>query len=347
MDAELEAQDRFTSAPIHDGSGALLISGRDVERLLTPNDCMAAVEQAFRNHALGASAAPWILGMHVDDGGFHLKAATLAADRNYFAAKLNANFPANGSRYGLPTIQGVVVLFDAGNGVPLAVMDSMTLTAIRTAAATAVAAKYLARADCNTLLVCGCGGQASAQVRALLTVRAPARIITYDQNADRAGSFAHLIASETGIDSSAANDLASAVKVSDLIVTCTTSRRYFLERGMVQPGTFVAGVGADNENKQELDPELLAESTVVADLIEQCAVIGDLHHALDAKVMAKADVHAELGEVVAGLKPGRTRPDEIIVFDSTGTALQDVAAAVSVYRRALEEPQATRFSFGQ
>jgi ornithine cyclodeaminase/alanine dehydrogenase-like protein (mu-crystallin family) len=116
---------------------------------------------------------------------------------------------------------------------------------------------------------------------------------------------------------------------------------------MVRPGAFIAGVGADNEDKQELDPLLLATSTVVADLVEQCATIGDLHHALEANSMSRADVHAELGEVVAGLKPGRTREDEIVVFDSTGTALQDVAAAAAVYRRALEAGEVTRFAFAE
>ena len=108
---------------------------------------------------------------------------------------------------------------------------------------------------------------------------------------------------------------------------------------MVRPGTFVAGVGADNENKQELDPSLLEQCTLVTDLTEQCRAIGDLHHA------PKARVHAELGEVIAGLKPGRTGDEEITVFDSSGTALQDVAAAIAVYQRALASGEGTCFSF--
>ena len=126
---------------------------------------------------------------------------------------------------------------------------------------------------------------------------------------------------------------------------CTTAQRYFITRGMVRPGTFVAGVGADNENKQELDPRLLAESTLVTDLTDQCSTIGDLHHAIAAGSMARADVHAELGEVVAGMKRGRADDDEIIVFDSSGTALQDAAAAAAVYLRALENAGPARFSF--
>ena len=330
----------------HDEPMTMLLSRQDVERLLPPHECIAAVEDAFRKHALGEMAAPWILGMHVGEGGFHLKAAVLKADRSYFAAKLNANFPANGARYGLPTIQGLIALFDADNGVLLAVMDSMALTALRTAAATAVAAKHLAREDCHTVLMCGCGAQASPQIQALLSVRAPSRILAYDQDVGRARAFADSVASGTGLQTAIVDDLAAAVAASAVVITCTTSRRYFVERKMVRAGTFVAGVGADNEEKQELDPQLLAGSTVVADLVDQCATIGDLHHALEANAMSRADVHAELGQIIAGLKPGRTSDEEIIVFDSTGAALQDVAATVGVYRRARAEAHGQRFLFG-
>jgi ornithine cyclodeaminase/alanine dehydrogenase-like protein (mu-crystallin family) len=321
------------------------LSRSAVERLLTPDECIAAVEDAFRQHALGNAPAPGILGMHVGDGSFHIKAASLTLNRGYFAAKLNANFPQNGPRHGLPTIQGVVALCDAATGTPLAVMDSMALTALRTAAATAVAAKYLSGENAKSVMICGCGGQASAHLRALLRVRTPARLLVYDQDPSKAAAFAALHGRETRIPIKPVEDLAQAVSVSDIVVTCTTASRYFIEREMVAAGTFVAGVGADNENKQELDPLLLANSTVVADLTDQCAAIGDLHHAIDANVMTRADVHAELGEIVAGLKQGRTREDEVIVFDSTGTALQDVAAAAAVYRRALDAGEPQCFAF--
>jgi ornithine cyclodeaminase/alanine dehydrogenase-like protein (mu-crystallin family) len=326
-------------------ANTLLLSRSDVERLLTPDECIAAVEDAFRQHALGKTPAPGILGLHAQDGSFHIKAALLTLDRPYFAAKTNANFPHNGARHGLPTIQGVVVLCEAVKGLPLAVMDSMAITALRTAAATAVAAKYLARENCGTALISGCGGQAPAQLRALLRVRSPARIYAYDQDAGKARAFAAALGSETALAITPVTDLPRAIAASDIIITCTTSRRWFVARDMVRPGTFVAAVGADNEDKQEIDPALLAASKVVTDITEQCAAIGDLHHAIAAGVMSRAGVHAELGEIVAGRKPARTADDEIIVFDSTGTALQDVAAAVAVYQRALGEAENPRFSF--
>ena len=321
--------------------GIILLSRDDVERLLAPDACIAAVEQAFRALGEGKIPAPGILGLHARDGNFHVKAAQLTLDRPYFAAKLNANFPQNGARHGLPTIQGIVILCDAANGTPLAIMDSIAITALRTAAASAVATKYLARERCDTLLICGCGGQAHAQVDALLQVRHPARIYAYDQDPQKARAFAAALGAELPVEAAPVTDLAAAVAASDLVVTCTTARRYFIAREMVRPGTFIAAVGADNEDKQEIDPRLMASATVVTDLTAQARAIGDLHHAVDAGAMSAGDVHAELGEIVAGTKRGRSGHDEVVIFDSTGTGLQDAAAASAVYRRALEQRAGT------
>jgi len=323
----------------------LILSRSDIERLLPPQACLAAVEDVFRRHALGEVPTPATLGFHAEDGGFHVKAGLLTRDRPYFAAKINANFPRNGRRHGLPTIQGIVVLSDASNGRLLALMDSMALTALRTGAATALAAKYLARERCELALVCGCGAQAREQLRALLQVRSPQRIQVHDIDADRATAFALAMQCELRTAVTAATDLAAAVAASDIVITCTTASRYFITREMIRPGTFVAGVGADNEHKQELDPALLAHATVVTDITEQCAAIGDLHHAVATRAMTASDVHAQLGEVVAGIKPGRRTDDEIIVFDSTGTALQDVAAAAAVHAGACEAGPPARFDF--
>ena len=314
-------------------SAPAMLDRAEVERLLSPAACIAAVEDAFRAYARGEIPAPGILGMHAGPGSFHVKAGFLTADRPYFAAKINANCPGNAAR-GMPTIQGAVVLFDASNGVPLAVMDSGSITALRTAAASAVAAKHLARPSCEALLVCGCGAQAREQLRAILAVRTPRRIVAHDLDRARMAQFVASARAELGVDIEAAGDLDGAISDSDLIVTCTTARHHFVDVETVRPGTFIAAVGADSEHKQEIDPRLLARAKVVTDVTAQAAAIGDLHHAIAAGLMTAESVHAELGEVVAGMKPGRENPGEIIVFDSTGTGLQDVAAAVAVHRQA-------------
>jgi alanine dehydrogenase len=317
------------------GPMTLVLSRQDSARLLGLAECIEAVEQVFRLHAAGLTIPPAVLGVHLHEGGVHIKTAGLTGDGGLFAAKINANFPGNPDRHGLPTIQGVIVLFDSDSGRLLAVLDSIEITSRRTAAATAVAAKYLARPDARVVTVCGCGEQGRSQLRALALVRELRAVFAFDLAADRAERYAEQMAAELGIDVRPVRDLRAATLQSDICVTCTPARRFILARDQIAPGAFVAGVGADNPEKQELDPELLAHSTVVVDNLEQCATIGDLHHAIDAGLMSRAAVHAELAEIVAGRKPGRRSTQEIIVFDSTGTALQDVASAALVYRKAL------------
>jgi alanine dehydrogenase len=309
----------------------LLLTRRDVAELLDLDECIAAVERAFRLHAEGRTLPPGVLGIPAGEGAFHIKAAGLGG---YFAAKTNGNFSGNPARFGLPAIQGVVALFDAEKGSPLALMDSIEITILRTGAATAVAARYLARPDARVATIFGCGNQGRVQLRALTRVLPLTRAYAFDADPARAARFAAEMSAELGIEVAAVADLAAAVKASDVCVTCTPSRRAFLGRADVAPGTFVAAVGADNEDKQELEPALVASSTLVVDVLEQAATIGELHHALDAGLMTRAEVHAELGEVVAGRKPGRASRDAVTIFDSTGTALQDVAAAVAVYEKA-------------
>ncbi len=142
------------------------------------------------------------------------------------------------------------------------------------------------------------------------------------------------MSAETGIEIQAVDDLGEATRASDAIVTCTTAREPFLRIEHVRPGTFVAAIGADNPAKSELKPELMANATVVVDVLEQASFMGDLHHAIAAGAMTAGDVHAELGALVTGDKAGRREPEEITIFDSTGTGIQDVAAASRAYELA-------------
>ena len=312
--------------------GTLLLTRSDVAALLTIDHYIASMEQAFRLYGEGKTNPPGILGVHALNGGFHIKAGVLDLEQSFFAAKINANFPQNVSRFGLPLIQGVIVLCDAENGVPLALMDSIEITIQRTGAATAVAAKYLARKESRSLTVCGCGNQGRVSVEALSRIFFFDTVFVSDIDKGKAERFSEEM--PQNVEVIGMDDLNNAISRSDIIVTCTPSNKYYLDRDAVKPGTFIAAVGADNETKQELDPRLLSENKMVVDILDQAASIGELHHALDAGVMKRSDVHAELGEVVAGRKPGRTSPEEIIIFDSTGIALQDVIAAATVYERA-------------
>jgi alanine dehydrogenase len=316
----------------------IALTRQNVKQLLTLADCIEAVERAFVRYANGESlVAPGILGAHVPHGGFHIKTAALGnPSRRYFAAKINANFPNNRAKHGRPTIQGVLALFDLETGEPLAVMDSIEITLLRTAAATAVAARCLARSDAHVATLYGCGDQARVHLRALALVRDISRVYAIDVDHDRAAAFAEEMSAELRIAIIPNEDSTASLMASDMWVTLTPSRTPILLASQHRPGVFIAAIGADNPEKHEIEPALLAKCKVVPDLIEQAATIGDLHHALDSGVMTLADVHADLGQVLAGKRPGRTSEADVFVFDSTGTALQDVAAAAIAYERAIE-----------
>jgi alanine dehydrogenase len=327
-------------------SGTLLLTRKDVAELMPLNDCVHVVEQAFRLHGEGRGPAPGVLGVPAQGGGFHIKTGILPLSRNYFAAKTNANFPGNPAR-GLPTIQGVILLFDADNGQVLAAMDSMEITTLRTGAATAVAAKYLARKDSRIATICGCGNQGRVQLRAISHACPLKNVFAWDIQKNAAERFALAMAAELGIAVAPVDDLPAALRQSDLCVTCTPAKEFFIHERDVPQGMFVAAVGADNEDKQELDPALLGpKNKVVADVVAQCAAIGDLRHALTAGTATVSGVYAELGEIVCGKKAGRTSAEEITIFDSTGMALQDVASAALVYEKAVTAGKGMRLDFG-
>ena len=312
----------------------MIFSRSDVAARLRMSDCIHAVENAFGMLGRGEAEPPATLGMHVSGGGFHIKAGVLeSGDRTYCAVKTNGNFPGNRAR-GLPTIQGLLTLSDATDGRVLAVMDSSELTALRTAAATAVAARYLARPESARVVICGCGLQARTQLVALCEVLPVRDVQAFDVDAAASARFASQMSVTLNIPVRPAHNLAAALANADVCVTCTTSSEFIVNRDMVLAGTFVAAVGVDNEHKRELAPNLMRAAKVVTDMRTQCAEIGDLHHAITAGVMSIDDVHADLSEVVAGKKSGREEKSEIIIFDSTGLALQDVAAAIAIYESA-------------
>lgn len=321
----------------------LLLSRGDVQRLLSIRECIDAVETVFRWQGEGQVPAPGILSVKATKGGLHVKAGLLPGEQSFIVAKLNTNFPQNRIKHDLPTIQGLVALFDAENGRPLAVLDSIEVTIRRTAAASAVAAKYLARPDSAVATLCGCGQQAETQLRALGAVLPLRRIQAFDLDPAAAESLASTLKEEFEIQP--VTDLSRAIQQSDVCITCTTATKFFVRKEDVSPGTFIAAVGADDSHKQEIDPALLASAKVVADSLEQCCSIGDTHHAVSAGLMRKEDVYAELSEVVAGRKPGRTSDAEIFIFDSTGVAIEDAITAVAVYQKACESRAGERLNF--
>jgi alanine dehydrogenase len=311
-----------------------LLTKSDIAAVLSMSDCIDAVEAAFLAHSKGETIRPGVLASHVTGGGFHVKTAGMTTSRAYYVAKVNANFPDNPRLRNLPTVQGALLLYDATNGALLAVMDSGEITRLRTAAASAVAARHMSRRESETMTICGCGLQGRAHVDAMMAVRPIRRIFAHDVHRDAADAFAREISATRDVSVTAVQTPRDGTTESDIVVTCTSSKEAFLSLADLRPGTFVAAVGADSESKRELATDVLTGALVVADVREQCATIGELHHAIAERRMKATDIHGELADVVSGRVPGRRNVAEITVFDSTGTALEDVAAAAWAYERA-------------
>lgn len=314
----------------------IFLTRSEIAALMRPEDYLAAVEAGFRAASAGRAVSPAPLYLPAVRGGFHAKAATFSSDRaRYAALKFNGNFPGNQERFGLPTIQGLIVLCNADTGTPLAIMDSIEVTLRRTAAASAIAAKHLARGESSNIAVCGCGAQGRAHLEALREVLPLKRGAVWDKDAAKAEQFAAEVGEALGVELHAVKELRLATLSADVIVTCTTAQASFLDCPDVAPGVLIAAVGADSAGKSEIAPTLMAEARVFVDVLEQCAAMGDLRAALGAGVMRPEQVAGDLAQLVTGSVRGRRSDIEVIVFDSTGTAIEDAASAAWIYERAM------------
>jgi len=307
----------------------LILDRSQTRELLRLGPCIDTVEAAFARHGRGETLP--VSRMHVESGAgvFHVTAGGLDS---VFGIKSNGRFPPPGGEGG-QRVSGAMLLQDAASGRPLALLDSQVITVLRTAAATAVAVRHLARPGSRRALLVGAGRQAPAQVEALATVLRLEQLAVWDVQPASAERLAGH-ASSLGVPAHVPPSAAAGAQDSDVIVTVTPALAPVLRADEVPPGALVVAIGADGPGKQEHEPALLARSKVVVDVLEQAATSGELAYALAAGLMAPEDVYAELGEIVAGAKPGRTSDGETIVFDATGTALQDVAAALVIVEAA-------------
>ncbi|MGP3962405.1 ornithine cyclodeaminase family protein [Nonomuraea sp. 3N208] len=301
--------------------GMLMITQSEIERLLTPSDYIDLIEDAFAAHAHGETSPSRLSHLDSPPGEFHIKAAGIGG---VVAVKIGACFYDRPATLGLPSIVGVIALFDAANGQPLLFLESATVTRLRTAAATAVAVRHLAVPDAATLAVLGTGAQAAAHIAAVREVRPIERILVWGRDPAKTARFAAQHGAE------ATSTPAEAARQAAVVVTLTPSTDPYLGLRDVRPGTLVAAVGSDAPAKRELHDDLLAAAILITDVTHQCAEVGELHH------RPQTPVKAELGEIVLSTKTGREHPDDTVVFDSTGTAVQDVAAAQALYTAAMK-----------
>ncbi len=307
--------------------------------LLAPRDWLAAATRAFRAYGAGGVAQPAPLSLPLPRGGLHVKVATSPDRGATVAIKLNANLPDNPARHGLPTIQGVVVAIDARRGTVRALIDSAALTAWRTAAATTVALRSLIADTAPVVALIGCGVQGAAHAALIASTLRPRELRLYDVDPGSARTLARAVMEDHGVRASLAATLRTATAGASAIVCCTSARRPYLRRALIEPGATVAAVGADHPRKRELCDDLLAVATLVVDSRVQALSMGEWHHASGA-----ARRPAELGEILRGERRGRRSSREIVVFDSTGFGLQDACAVDTLLAR-LRGKLVPRFHF--
>jgi len=309
----------------------------EIRDLIGPAAAYAAVRDAFVALARGQATLPGVIGFDVPAhrGEVHVKGAYLQG-RPFYSIKEAAGFYGNAEK-GMPVGSGLVLVFDATTGFPAAILfDNGYLTELRTGAAGALAAELLARRRVGRAAVIGAGSQARFQVEALTLVRRPDSVAVFSRTPARSDAYARETERRIGIPVAVAASARAAVEGSDVVITATPARAPIVRAEWLGPGTHVTAVGADGPEKQELEPAVLARADkVVVDRLDQCLRLGELHHAVEAGLLTAGGVWAELGELAAGIKPGRQSDDEITVADLTGVGIQDAAVANVVVAEAM------------
>lgn len=301
---------------------------------ITPALAVEAIREAFRADGMGRTHVPPVINLEVPAarGEFHIKTAHIDGV-SHVAVKIASGFYDNPSK-GLPSGSGLMAVFDATTGLPAALLlDNGFLTDIRTGAAGAVAADYLARREITTVGVIGSGLQARFQVRCLRVLREFSRIVAWSPTRERLDAYCDEMRRD-GYDAVAAADAREVCAASEVLITATPSREPVVRAGWLRPGMHITALGSDSPGKQELEPGCLARADlVVTDRTSQCAAFGELRHAIDAGLLTAERVHGQLGDIVAGRLTGRTDDNQITIADLTGVGFQDTAIASAALMR--------------
>ena len=306
----------------------LLLDSAESYRLLTLDIAVEAVEAAYAAHASGSGRLFPVALQHLDppDALFVVKSG-IWPERDMTGLKL-VNYRSTNEAHGLDNHQAVMLVCDAETGCLRALVDGNAITTQRTAAAGAVGVDRLARPDVETIAVLGSGLQARAQLAAALHARPGLRTVRLWAR-DREKAARLVDAAGEGRDASVAASAAEAVRGADVVVTCTASREPLFDAADVAPGAHVNAIGSDADDKRELPVELVERVRVVVDDVTQSRMLGETK-----APVRLAEPPPTMGDVLLGRAAGRTRADEVTIFDSTGIGLQDLAAAQALYRTA-------------
>jgi ornithine cyclodeaminase len=304
-------------------------------------DAIGAVKAAFAELSAGRAVVPVRTSISAAaHGGTALYMPAYLSTSQALGMKAVTVYPGNRDK-GLPTIFAAILLQDVSTGAPIALLEGTSLTALRTGAATGAATDVLARQESSSLALFGTGGQAPTQLEGVCAVRRIEMVSVYGRDAARAAAFVERVRAlpfAQGLRFRIATTPQEAIQGADVIVTATTARAPLFEAAWVEAGAHVNAIGAFTPDMQEVPPALVAHATVVVDSREACmAEAGDLLIPLRLGLISAARIYAELGEVVAGRKPGRTSAGEITLFKSVGNAVQDLAVGKLALERAERE----------
>ena len=304
------------------------------------------VENAFHALATRAVVMPPIMRLDIleHNGEIDVKTAYVPGIDS-LAIKISPGFFDNPS-LGLPSVNGLMVLFSTRTGmVEALLLDNGYLTDLRTAAAGAVAAKYLSRADSRCAAILGAGVQAGLQLEALTLVRDIETARIWARDPDRAAAAADTLSQRLGFPVSACGEIRSATEGADIIVTTTPADRPILLAEHVSTGQQITAMGSDAEHKNEIDPLVVAEKAhYFCDRLSQTRLLGELHHAIEKQLVSASAEFPELGQVIAHQRPGRDTKEEITLCDLTGTGIQDTAIATLAFQRCQQRQAGTRFA---
>lgn len=317
----------------------LLLTKEQIESILTMEDTIKVVEEGFKAFNAGKAVIPFPLGLEIKEnrGEVHIKPGYLKGSDKY-CIKIASGFYDN-PKIGLPSSGGMILLFDARTGAPRSLLvDRGFITDMRTAGAGALATRCLAKKSVEAVAVIGTGLQARLQIEALSKVRDFRVLKVWGRTLANVERYVEDMRQKLKAEILPVGSAEEAVRNSEVVVTATTSTSPLVKKEWVDKGLHITAMGADSPEKQELETGVLGlADKIVVDSVKQCVKLGEVHHAVDDGTISVEDIHAELGEILLGLKSGRSSEEEITVCDLTGIAVQDVVTSQLVYERALKE----------
>ena len=310
----------------------VFLTDSKIRELINISQALRVSEKAFKAHGLNKVQMPPKIYLHLDKyhGDFRAMPAYLEEPEACGIKWVNVH-PEN-KKYGLPSVMALIILNEPKTGLPLAVVEGTHITNLRTGAAGGIAAKYLARKNSSRIALIGCGAQAQTQLTALNEIFDIEAVFLYDCFKSQAEIFLKKTRF-LGLEMIVCPSVKDCLRQADIAVTTTPSRKPVIDSEWIKEGTHINAIGADAPGKEELDPAILKKAKVVVDDFTQACHSGEINVPIARGIFKKKDIHASLGEIITARKKGRTSPDEITVFDSTGLAILDIAIADYVYRK--------------